>query len=104
MWGTCVASATHIRNTHAEHQRIHEIADDDIATLHAIGGEPVVGMQRMMVHGDHAKQMIVGFGDGLTRPMAVNIADNKILEASPERSLVNGHGLGRYSLSSSPAE
>jgi hypothetical protein len=35
-------------------------------------------MQRVMVHGDHAKEMIVVFSNGLAGPMTINIADNEI--------------------------
>jgi hypothetical protein len=35
-------------------------------------------MQRMMIHCDHAKQMIVRFGDGLTRPVPVDVTNNEI--------------------------
>jgi hypothetical protein len=32
----------------------------------------------MMIHRDHAKQMIVCFGDRLARPVSIYIADNEI--------------------------
>jgi hypothetical protein len=31
-----------------------------------------------MIHGDHAKQMIVVFGNGFAGPMTINIADDEI--------------------------
>jgi len=40
--------------------------------------EPIVCMQRVMIHRDHAKQMIVSFSNRFAWPMAVNIADNKV--------------------------
>jgi hypothetical protein len=48
-------------------------------------------MQWVMIHRDHAKQMIIGFGDGLAGPVAVDIADDEVLKTSSERSLVNSH-------------
>jgi hypothetical protein len=45
----------------------------------------------MMVHRDHAKQVIVGFGDGLAWPVLVDIANDKILEVSPKGPFVCGH-------------
>jgi hypothetical protein len=35
-------------------------------------------MQWMMVHRDHAEQVIISLGNGLARPMAIHIADLKI--------------------------
>jgi hypothetical protein len=45
-----------------------------------------------MVHGDHAKQVIVGFGDGFTGPVFVDIADDEVFEVSTKGTLVCGHG------------
>jgi len=41
-------------------------------------GKPIIRMQRMMIHRDHAKQMIVCFGDGLAWPMPIHISNNEI--------------------------
>ena len=50
-------------------------------------------MQRMMIHRDHAKQMIVSLRNRLARPMAINIANYEIFEASTEWSLMYRHDL-----------
>jgi hypothetical protein len=47
----------------------------------------------MMIHRDHAKQMVVSLGNRLARPMAINIANYEVFEVSTERSLVNCHDL-----------
>jgi hypothetical protein len=41
----------------------------------------------MMVHRDHAKEMVIGFGDRLARPVLVDVADFELLEIPSERSL-----------------
>jgi hypothetical protein len=35
-------------------------------------------VQRVMIHRDHAKQMIVGLGDGLAWPVAIYVANYKV--------------------------
>ena len=68
----------YIGHAHAKHQRIDQVANDNVATLHTLLGKPIIRMQRMMIHRDHAKQMIVCFRDGLARPVSIYIADNEI--------------------------
>ena len=46
-----------------------------------------------MVHCDHAKQVIVGFGDGLARPVLVDVANDEIFEVSPKGPFVCGHAV-----------
>jgi hypothetical protein len=43
----------------------------------------------MMVHRDHAKQMIVIFGDGLAGPMPQHITNMEILEIATKGTLVH---------------
>jgi hypothetical protein len=38
----------------------------------------------MMVHRDHAKEMVVGLGDGLTGPVFVDVADLELLVVATE--------------------
>ena len=47
-------------------------------------GEPGVGVQRMVVHRDHAKEMVVRFGDRLAGPVLVDVTDLELLEVAPE--------------------
>jgi len=61
--------------------------------------KPIVGVQRVMIHRDHAKQMIVGLGDGLAWPVAIYVANYKIFEGSAKGAFVNGHVKLRYTLS-----
>ena len=46
----------------------------------------------MVVHRDHAEQMIVVLGDGLPRPVLVDVADDEVLEVTAEGALMCGHG------------
>ena len=84
--------AAHVGHRHAEHEAVHEVADHDVlAELRLRLGVPGVGVQRMVVHRDHAEQVVVGLGDGLARPVLVDVADLEVLEVATEGTLVNGH-------------
>ena len=85
--------ATHIGHAHAKHERINQVADNNIATLHTLLCEPIIRVQRVMIHRDHAKQMIIGLRNRFTGPMAKNIAYYEIFEISAEWSLVCRHDL-----------
>jgi hypothetical protein len=50
----------------------------------------------MMVHGDHAEQMVVVFGDGLPRPVPVHVTDDEVLEVATEGAFVSGHEPSTY--------
>ena len=54
-------------------------------------GEPVVGVQRVVVHGDHAEQVVVVLGDRLAGPVPVDVADVEVLEVAAEGPFVDGH-------------
>jgi hypothetical protein len=45
----------------------------------------------MVVHRDHAEQVVVVLRDRLARPVPVDVTDHEVLEAAPERTLVHGH-------------
>jgi hypothetical protein len=45
----------------------------------------------VVVHRDHAEKMIVVFGDGLARPVLVNIAGLEILEIAAEWAVIGRH-------------
>ena len=44
-----------------------------------------------MIHGDHAKQVVISFGYRLTRPMPINIADFKIFEVATKWTVLGSH-------------
>ena len=54
-------------------------------------GEPVVGVGRVVVHRDHAEEVVVGLGDRLARPVPVDVPDLEILQISAERPIMNRH-------------
>ena len=58
--------------------------------------EPLVGVQGVMVHRDHAEEVIVRFGDRLAGPVPVDVADREVLERAAERPIVHGHPLARH--------
>ena len=43
-----------------------------------------VGVEWVVVHGDHAEEVIVVLGDGLPRPVLIHVADLEVLEVPPE--------------------
>src|ERR1035437_2374130 len=57
------ARAADVRNAHAEGEGVDEVADNDILALHRLVlGKPRLGMQWVMVHRDHAEEVVVSFG------------------------------------------
>ena len=78
--------ATHVGHAHAEHQRVDEVPDHDVlAELRLRLRVPRIGVQRMVVHRDHAEEVVVGLGDGLARPVLVDVARLEVLEVPTER-------------------
>lgn len=53
--------------------------------------KPLVGVERVMIHGDHAKEMIVGFGDCLSGPMSIDITNFKVFEMAAKWAVVGTH-------------
>ena len=53
--------------------------------------KPLVGVERMMVHGDHAEQMVVSFGDCLSRPVSIDVADFEVFEMAAKWAVVDTH-------------
>ena len=51
-------------------------------------GEPLVGVQRVVVHRDHAEQVVVVLGDRLAGPVLVDVADLEVLEVAAEGAVV----------------
>jgi hypothetical protein len=84
--------ATHVGDAHAEHQRVDHRPGHDVAPELAVLGVPVVEVERMVVHGDQAEEVVVGLGDRLARPVAVDVADFELLEVTAVGPLVHSHG------------
>src|SRR5581483_1924648 len=83
-----------VGDAHAEHQRVHEVAHHDVlAELGGLLGVPGVGVEGVVVHGDHAEEVVVVLGDRLARPVPVDVADLEVLEVPAERPVVHGHRL-----------
>ena len=53
--------------------------------------KPLIGVERVMVHGDHAEQMVIGFGDCLAGPMPINVADFEVFEMATKWAVVGSH-------------
>ncbi len=74
-----------VRNGHAEQQRVHVVADDDVPfELGGLLGVVRVQVQRMVVHGQQAEQVVVVLGDRLARPVLVDRADLELLVVTAE--------------------
>ena len=85
----------HVGDAHAEDQRVDQVADHHVPALDRfVLGEPGVDVQGMVVHGDHAEEVVVGLGDGLARPVPVDVARLEVLEVAAEGTVVGGHGAG----------
>src|SRR6202020_3146825 len=54
----------------------------DVAALLRFVRVNVVDVQRVVVHRDQAEEVIVGLGDGLRRPVLVDVADLELLEVA----------------------
>src|SRR5258708_25579931 len=84
--------AAHVGHRHPDHQAVYEVADDDVLTeLRLRLPVPRIRMQRMVVHRDHAEEMVVFLGDGLAGPVLVDVANLEVFEVTTERTLVHGH-------------
>ena len=80
--------AGHVRHRHAEQDRVHVVAHHDVAL--EVGGRlgvVRVEVQRMVVHGEQAEQVVVGLCHGLARPVPVDRPDLELLEVPPELHL-----------------
>src|SRR6478672_10978819 len=78
----------HVGHAHPEHERVDQVADDDVLAELRLGlGVVGVGMKRMVVHRDHAEQVVVGLGDGLAGPVLVDVAHLEVLEVAAEPRL-----------------
>jgi hypothetical protein len=88
----CYCGSTHIRDTHPKHQRVNEIANNNVLAMNGLVlGKPLVGMERMVIHGDHAKQMIICFGNSLSGPMSIYIAYFEFFEVAAKWTVVGAH-------------
>src|SRR6476620_3651916 len=77
-----------VRHAHSQDERVHQVADDDVLAELGLGlGVVGVGVQRVVVHRDHAEQVVVGLGDGLAGPVLVDVADLEVLEVAAETGL-----------------
>jgi hypothetical protein len=74
--------AGHVGDAHAERERVDERPDDDVAALLRLRRVDVVDVQRVVVHGEQAEQVVVRLGDGLGRPVLVDRADLELLEVA----------------------
>src|SRR5690606_15058090 len=67
--------------------------DDDVSALLRLLGVNVVDVQRMMVHGQQAEQVVICLSDRLGRPVLVDGTDLELLQVAPV-----GMGSGRLAL------
>lgn len=79
-----VRLTTDIRDRHPRHETENVSTNhEDLAVLVAFA-EFLVEMNRMMIHGEQAKQIVVTLGDRLSGVMLENIARLEILEVMSE--------------------
>ena len=81
-----------VGDAHPKRQRVNEVPDDDVLLEMGLRLRVVlVRVQRMVVHRDHAEEVVVVLGDRLARPVLVDVADLEVLEVPAERAVVGGH-------------
>jgi hypothetical protein len=51
----------------------------------------------VVIHRDHAKQVIISLGDGFTGPVAIHIADFKVFKTPAERAVKGRHANSSFS-------
>jgi hypothetical protein len=54
-------------------------------------GKPCIRVQRVVIHRNHAEQVIICFGDCLAGPMFVDITYFEVFETAPEGSVKSTH-------------
>src|SRR4029079_4198205 len=81
-----------VRNRHTEKCRVDERSDNKVsAALDLCRGVMRVHMDRARGHGQHAKHVILGLGDGSSRPVTIGVSDRELFEPAPEPCVVDGH-------------
>src|SRR3712207_6098159 len=86
--------ARDVRDAHPERQAVDERAHDDVAALLGLARVHIVDVQRVVVHGDQAEEVVVVLGDRLGRPVLVDGADLELLEVPPVAVRAAGLALG----------
>jgi len=87
--------ARDVRDGHPEGQGVDERSGHHVAPLLGAGGVDVVDVQRVVVHGQEAEEVVVGLRRGLGRPVAVDVADLELLEVAPVGAGAGGLALAR---------
>ena len=75
--------ARDVGDAHPQRQRVDERPHDHVAALLGLRGVDVVDVQRVVVHGDEAEEVVVGLGHRLGGPVLVDGPDLELLEVAP---------------------
>ena len=78
----CNGFAAHVFNGHAKHDTKYERASHNALLKLRLFRIVGVDMERMMIHRQHAKQGIVIFGNGTSRPMLIERTKLKLFKAA----------------------
>src|SRR5262249_13245273 len=65
--------------------RVDERPDDHISALLGLARVDVVDVERVVIHGQQAEEVVVGLGHRLRRPVLVNGPDLELLEVATVR-------------------
>src|SRR5882757_6053950 len=77
--------ARHVRHRHAQQQRVDVVAHHHVpAEVRAVLGVVGVQVERVVIHGEEAEEMVVVFRDRLSRPVLVDRTDLELLVGPPE--------------------
>ena len=77
--------ARDVGHAHPQRQRVDQRPDDHVASLLGLRGVDVVDVQRVVVHGDQAEEVVVGLGHRLGGPVLVDGPDLELLEVAAVR-------------------
>ena len=85
--------AGHVGHRHAQRERVDERAHHHVAALLRLRRVHVVDVQRVVVHGEQAEQVVVRLGDRLGGPVLVHGADLEVLQVAAVGARAGGLAL-----------
>src|SRR5262249_31081039 len=77
-------AAADVSNRQPDDEREDEGADDQALSVLTLRREAGVQMQRVVVHREKRKEVVVALGDGLSGPVAIDVSLQELIEISPE--------------------
>ena len=93
-----------VRHRHAEQQRVDVVTHHHVlAEVGRLRRKVRVQVERMVVHGEQAEQVVVVFGDRLARPVLVDRSDLELLVGPSELHGAHSWGGSNFDVRCIPA-